>query len=216
MSGKSNSARTSRDSGWLTGGGEMGKLVREMDWSKTPLGPIRSWPQSLRTAVSICLNSKFPMVIWWGAELTLIFNDSWRPILGEKRGRALGRPGREIWPEVWDVIGPMFESVMTTGQATWSDDGLLLINRYGYTEEAYFTWSYSPIRDESGNIGGVYTAVTETTARVIAERRMQTLRDLAACGAQAKEIIEACQVMAEALAANARDIPFALLYLLDD
>jgi PAS domain S-box-containing protein len=156
------------------------------------------------------------MVIWWGAELILIFNDSWRPILGEKRGRALGRPGREIWPEVWDVIGPMFESVMTTGQATWSDDGLLLINRYGYTEEAYFTWSYSPIRDESGNIGGVYTAVTETTARVIAERRMQTLRDLAACGAQAKEITEACRVTAEALAANTRDIPFALLYLLDD
>ena len=195
----------------------MGKLIRSMDWSKTPLGPIESWPQSLRTAVSICLNSKFPMVIWWGLELRLIYNDEYRPLLGEtKHQRALGSPGRKVWPEIWDVIGPMFESVMTTGHATWSDDRLLLVNRHGYTEEAYFTWSYSPIRDESGDIGGVFTAVTETTARVVGERRMRTLRDLAVCSARAKEIIEACRVTAEALAANPRDLPFALLYLIDE
>ena len=195
----------------------MGKLIRAMNWSKTPFGPIESWPQSLRTAVSICLNSKFPMIIWWGLELRLIYNDEYRPLLGEtKHRRALGSPGRKVWPEIWDVIGPMFESVMTTGHATWSDDKLLLVNRHGYTEEAYFTWSYSPIRNGSGDIGGVFTAVTETTARVVGERRMRTLRDLAVCSAHAKEIIDACRVTAEALAANPRDIPFALLYLIDE
>ncbi|HMB28191.1 MAG TPA: histidine kinase dimerization/phospho-acceptor domain-containing protein, partial [Blastocatellia bacterium] len=202
---------------WLTGGGEMGKLIREMDWSRTPLGPVEQWPQSLRTAVSICLNSKFPMVIWWGPELRLIYNDRWRPILGEnKHRRALGSPGREIWPEIWDVIGPMFESVMNTGEATWSDDGLLLVNRYGYIEEAYFTWSYSPIRDESGGIGGVFTAVSETTGRVVGERRLKTLRDLGEHSLEeAKTAEQACHTAATTLAENLYDFPFALIYLLD-
>ena len=202
---------------WLTGGGEMGKLIREMDWSLTPLGRVEQWPQSLRTAVSICLNSKFPMVIWWGPELRLIYNDRWRPILGEnKHRRALGSPGREIWPEIWDVIGPMFESVMNTGEATWSDDGLLLVNRYGYIEEAYFTWSYSPIRDESGGIGGVFTAVSETTGRVVGERRLKTLRDLGEHSLEeAKTAEQACHTAATTLAENLYDFPFALIYLLD-
>src|SRR5262245_57022385 len=202
---------------WLTGGGGMGRLIRERDWSLTPLGPVERWPQSLRTAVSICLNSKFPMVIWWGTELRLIYNDRWRPILGEnKRRRALGSPGREIWPEIWDVIGPMFESVMNTGEATWSDDGLLLVNRYGYIEEAYFTWSYSPIRDESGGIGGVFTAVSETTGRVVGERRLKTLRDLGERSLEeAKTAEQACHTAATTLAENQYDFPFALIYLLD-
>lgn len=202
---------------WLPGGGEMGERIRMFDWSRTPLGPIEQWPQSLRTAASICLSSKFPMVIWWGPELTLLYNDGWRPILGENKDRrALGSPGREVWPEIWDVIGPMFESVMTKGQATWSDDGLLLVNRYGYTEEAYFTWSYSPIRDESGGVGGIFTAVTETTERVIGERRMQALRDLAACGVQARDIEATCHSIAEALAGHPYEFPFALLYWISD
>ncbi|HEX7181781.1 MAG TPA: ATP-binding protein [Thermoanaerobaculia bacterium] len=200
----------------LAGGGEMGERMRSLDWARTPLGPVEGWPQSLRTAVSICLNSKFPMVIWWGPELILLYNDGWIPILGPaKHPRALGSPGREIWPEIWDVIGPMFESVMTTGQATWSDDGLLLVNRYGYTEEAYFTWSYSPIRVESGGVGGVFTAVTETTPRVLGERRLQTLRALAEQATQAKTAEEACALAARTLAGNPHDLPFALLYLLD-
>ncbi|HEV2854116.1 MAG TPA: ATP-binding protein [Thermoanaerobaculia bacterium] len=201
----------------LSGGGEMGARMRAFDWSQTPLGLVEGWPQSLRTAVSICLNSKFPMVIWWGPELTLLYNDGWIPILGPaKHPRALGSPGREIWPEIWDVIGPMFESVMTRGQATWADDGLLLVNRYGYTEEAYFTWSYSPVRDESGGVGGVFTAVTETTTRVIGERRLQTLRELAEQATQAKTAEEACSLAAHTLEGNPHDLPFALLYLLDE
>ncbi|HEY7910949.1 MAG TPA: histidine kinase dimerization/phospho-acceptor domain-containing protein, partial [Blastocatellia bacterium] len=201
---------------FLSGGGEMGARMRGFDWSKTSLGPVDSWPQSLRTAVSICLSSRFPMVIWWGPDLILLYNDGWRPILGAtKHPRALGSPGRDIWPEIWDVIGPMFDSVMTTGQATWSDDALLLVNRYGYTEETYFTWSYSPIRDESGGVAGVFTAVTETTERVIGERRMKTLRDLAARSLEARQVEEACRIAGETLATNPYDIPFLLLYLLD-
>lgn len=196
----------------------MSQRIRSHDWSRTPLGPIDSWPNSLKTAVSICLNSRFPMVIWWGRELVLLYNEGWRPILGENKDRiALGSPGRVVWAEVWDVLGPMFSQVLDEGKATWSDDGLLLVNRYGYTEEAYFTWSYSPIRSESGTIDGAFTAVTETTARVIGERRLRTLRELLErTFEQARTPEQACHAAAETLARNKYDIPFALIYLLDD
>ncbi|MGH2414448.1 MAG: GAF domain-containing protein, partial [Microcystaceae cyanobacterium] len=198
----------------FAGGGEMGDLMRTFDWSKTLLGTIESWPISLRTAVSICLNSRFPMVIWWSNDLILLYNDAWRPILGSKHPQALGRPGREVWPEIWDIIGEQLNHVLVTGQATWSDDLLLMVERYGYSEEAYFTYSYSPIPDETGQVGGAFTAVTETTQRVLGERRMRTLRDLAAQAGQAKTAEQACQLAIRTLADNPADIPFALLYLL--
>ncbi len=163
----------------FSGGGEMGARMRAMDWSQTPLGAVSGWSQSLKTAVSICLNSRFPMVIWWGRDLALLYNDGWQPILGANKDKiALGNRGEVVWQEIWDVLKPMFDQVLYKGEATWSDDGLLLVNRYGYTEEAYFTWSYSPIRDDDGSVGGVFTAVTETTQRVIGERRLKTLREL--------------------------------------
>ncbi|MBV8475496.1 MAG: PAS domain-containing protein [Acidobacteria bacterium] len=157
------------------------------------------------------------MVIWWGPDLILLYNDGWRPILGENKDRiALGSRGQDIWPEVWDVLGPMFKQVLNEGRATWSDDGLLNVNRYGFTEEAYFTWSYSPIRDDEGLIGGVFTAVTETTARVIGERRLRTLRDLGEKTLEeAKTAEQACHAAADILAKNNYDFPFALIYLLD-
>jgi signal transduction histidine kinase len=155
------------------------------------------------------------MVIWWGKDLVLLYNDAWRPVLGvTKHPQALGRPGREIWPEIWDIIGAQLEGVLATGQATWSDDLLLLVERHGYTEEAYFTYSYSPIPEETGEIGGAFTAVTETTQRVLGERRMQTLRDLAAQAGQAQTAEQACQAAIQTLAENPADIPFTLLYLL--
>ena len=198
----------------LAGGGDMGALMRSLDWSSTPLGPVSDWPQSLRTAVSICLNSRFPLLIWWGPELIKIYNDAYRPILGaSKHPKALGQRGRECWPEIWHIIGPMLEGVMTRGQSTWSDDQLLLMDRNGYLEEAYFTFSYSPIRDESGGVGGIFTAVTETTQRVLGERRLQTLRELTSEG---KTIEEATKAAVEVLEGNPKDMPFALIYLLDD
>jgi hypothetical protein len=157
------------------------------------------------------------MLIWWGKELVMLYNDAYRPILGAtKHPQALGHPGSECWAEIWDIIEPMLESVLSTGNASWSDDQLLLIDRNGYLEECYFTFSYSAIRDEIGGIGGVFTAVTETTERVLSERRLRTLRELAAKTLQAKTVEEACELSIKTLADNPADIPFALIYLLDE
>ena len=194
----------------------MGAAMRALDWSQTLLGPINSWPQSLRTSVSTCLNSRFPILIWWGPELVMLYNDSYRDIIGGKHPAALGRPGRECWPEIWHIIGPMLEGVLQRGEATWSNDLLLLLERNGYSEECYFTFSYSPIRDESGGIGGVFTPVAETTDHVIGERRLDTLRNLAARASQAHAVKEACAAAIDTLAGNPHDVPFATLYLFDE
>ena len=200
----------------FAGGGEMGALMRSIDWSTTPLGAVEYWPQSLRTAVSICLASYFPMLIWWGPELVKLYNDAYRVILGAKHPRAMGQSGKECWPEIWHIIGPMLEGVLKEGKATWSENQLLLLERNGYAEECYFTFSYSPIRDESGGVGGVFTAVTETTSHVLGERRLRTLREVADRAYDAQTAADACRLAADALAKNSEDIPFALLYLLED
>jgi PAS domain S-box-containing protein len=199
----------------FVGNSEMAQLMRSLDWSQTPLGEPSGWASSLKTAVSICLNSRFPMVVWWGKELILLYNDDWRSILGTKHPNALGRPGQEVWPEIWDIIGEQLNSVLKTAQATWSEDTLLLVDRYGYTEEAYFTYSYSPIFLETGEVGGAFTAVTETTQRVISERRLSTLQELAAKPLKARTVEEACQLCISAIAKNTADLPFGLLYLMD-
>jgi signal transduction histidine kinase/CheY-like chemotaxis protein len=199
----------------LAGGGEMGALMRSLDWSQTLLGPVSNWPQSLRTAVSILLASRFPMLIHWGPELVQFYNDGFRPILGDlKHPGALGQPAYPWWTEIWDLLTPMFERVMA-GEGTWYENQLVLPNRYGYTEETYFTFSHSPIRDESGGVVGIFQAVTETTEQVLDERRLRTLHDLAANTATAQVTQEACRITVETLSQNAADIPFALLYLLD-
>ncbi|GAB4195856.1 MAG: hypothetical protein Fur006_42730 [Coleofasciculaceae cyanobacterium] len=204
------------DMDWLIGGGEMGEIIRAMDWSQTPLGAIASWPQSLRTTVSILLNSRYPMFIFWGSKLVKIYNDGYRPILGStKHPSALGKPGPEVWPEIWDTIGPMVDEVIAQGKATWSDNLLLFMHRSGYSEEVYFTFSYSPVQDESGGVGGMFCACTETTQQVLGERRLRTLRDLAAQTVEAKSVEAACQIAMKTLAHNPADIPFALLYLLE-
>ncbi|MBD2435656.1 response regulator [Nostoc sp. FACHB-110] len=200
----------------FAGDGEMAVLVRSHNWSQTPLGKISTWSSSLRTAVSICLNSRFPMVIWWGKELVLIYNDAWRAILGTKHPNALGKSGWEVWPEVWNIIGEQLNNVLETGQATWFNDLLLPAMRYGYLQEEYFTYSYSPIFLENGQVGGVFTAVTETTKRVIGERQLRTLRELAANTLAAKSVEKACQIAWATLANNPYDIPLALLYLVEN
>ncbi len=206
----------SDDLEWLTRGGEVGALVRSKDWSQTPLGPLERWPQSLRTALSISLHSRFELFIWWGPELIVLYNDAYKQTLASKHPWALGRPGEEVWSEIWDVIGPMLHRVLETGEATWSDDLRLILERHGYPEETYHTFSYSPIRDESGAVGGVFTAVTQTTERVIGERRLRTLRDLAARAADATNEPEAWNLAAEVLGENPYDVPFSVLYQLDD
>ena len=159
--------------------GQMGSAIVAHDWSTGPLGPLEAWPATLRSAVGMCVSSRFPMVLWWGPELAMIYNDAYRQIMGEnKHSDALGAPGRAVWPEIWDVIGPMLHGVLAGEGATWSEDQPLFIDRHGYTEECYFTFSYSPITLESGHIGGVLCALTETTDQVIAARRQETVLQL--------------------------------------
>jgi PAS domain S-box-containing protein len=194
----------------------MGALMRSLDWSKTLLGPVSRWPQSLRTSVSTCLNSRFAIVIWWGPGLVMLYNDAYRDIIAAKHPAALGCPGRECWPEIWHIVGPMLDNVLRRGEATWSNDLLLLLERNGYPEECYFTFSYSPIRDESGGVGGVFTPVAETTDHIIGERRLRTLRDLATRTSRARGIGDACTAAADTLADNPYDIPFAGFYIFDE
>jgi PAS domain S-box-containing protein len=190
----------------------MGARIRSFDWSSTPLGPIGEWPSSLREAVSLCLLSRFQLAIYWGPQLVLLYNDAERDVLGALHPHALGRPAAEVLADIWDVVGPMLHGVMATGEATWSEDQLLPINRHGFIEESFFTYSYSPIPDRGG-VGGVLLVTVETTQRVLAERRLRTLRELAAETAMARTAEEACRRAAGVLAGNPSDLPFCLLYL---
>ncbi|MCK2215549.1 hybrid sensor histidine kinase/response regulator [Actinomadura sp. ATCC 31491] len=200
----------------LAAGGSMGRLMRARDWAATPLGPMDGWPQSLRSSLSICLASEFPMVIYWGPRLATLYNDAYRPTLGVKHPRSLGQPADECWAEIWPTIGPMLEGVLTRGDATYSHDLLLILQRAGFREEGYFCFSFSPIRDESGGVGGVFCAVTETTERVVGARRLALVRELGERStAAASSAAAACAWAAGVLARNPYDVPFALLYLLD-
>ncbi len=135
----------------------MGALMRCIDWAATPLGPIAKWPASLRTMVGVILGNRFPMCIWWGPELRHLYNDGYRPVLGAKHPASIGQPACEVWAEIWDVVGPMATQILAGGPATFSADLLLEMNRYGYTEETYFTFAYSPIPGDHG-IGGLLTS----------------------------------------------------------
>ena len=208
--------KDSTDLSFLSGGGEMGERMRAFDWSSSPVGPAAQWPQSLKTAVSICIGSRYPIVLWWGnPEYTMFYNDGYIPVLGvTKHPGWLGRSGREAWKEIWSTVGPMLDSVFQTGEATWSEDLLLLMDRNLPREETYFTFSYSPIRGDKDEIDGIFCACYETTGRVVGERRLQTLRDLGRIEVKSSE--EACQIALNTLAANPYDVPFALVYLLDE
>src|SRR5215475_4388255 len=163
---------------FLNGAGSMAALMRDFDWSRSPLGDPASWPDTLKAAVATCLASRFPMVVWWGPDLIMLYNDAWQPILGEtKHPGGLGRPGRDSWPETWPIVGQQFESALQ-GVASWSEDLLLASDRHGFMQECYFTYSHSPLKDATGAVAGVLSTVIETTPRVLSERRMRVLRDL--------------------------------------
>ncbi|MBE8966884.1 response regulator [Nostocales cyanobacterium LEGE 12452] len=196
----------------LIEGGEVGNLMRSLDWSKTPLGDVANWPQSLRSAISILLPSKAQICLFWGTELITIYNDAYSPALASKHPWALGRPAKEVWSEVWNVLEDLVNGVIATGVAFWAQDYLFFLNRYGYIEETYFDISYDPVRDESGSVGGVFCIVSETTGRVLGDRRLQTLSLLASETAQAKTVEAACLSAIQSLTTNPYDIPFAMLY----
>lgn len=196
--------------------GEMARLIESFDWSRSPLGPMTEWPQSLRTALNICLRSRFQLAIYWGPQLVFLYNDAEREVIGALHPSALGKPAREVLVNMWETVGPMLYRVFESGEATWSVDRPLMIDRYGLLEEGFFTWSYSPIPDDSGKVGGVLLVTEETTQRVLAERRLRTLREMAAGTFHVRSTEQACGAAMDILGHDSADIPFALLYLLDE
>jgi signal transduction histidine kinase len=195
--------------------GELAARLRAFEWAQTPLGPPACWPSSLRSLVAMVLDNRFPMALWWGPQLPQIYNEAYVPVLGAKHPDAIGRPASEVWQEIWHILGPQAEHVLTGKGATWNEHLLLPMNRKGFLEETYFTFSYSPVRDDSGSIAGVLVTCQETTVQVQSERQQNMLRDLGARPTMASAE-EACTTAATLLAHNDADIPFALLYLFDN
>jgi signal transduction histidine kinase len=212
--GKVERRQTNRSRDWLVGGGEMGKLIRAMDWSKNPLGPIESWPQSLRTTVSLCLASNFPISLAWGPNHIQIYNDGYWPICGEKHPRSMGQDFTECWAAPWSVIGEAFERALE-GETSFLENQRMFLDRNGYLEETFFTFSFSPIRDDGG-VAGLFHPVTETTARMLSERRARAFRDLSARAGKARNIEQACTQTTQILSEYEPDLPFVICYLFDD
>ncbi len=187
---------------------EIGRDLEVVDWAATPLGPPGSWPQSLQTAVQILLSSRFAMWMAWGPQLTFFCNAAYRrDTLGRKYPWALGRPASDVWAEIWDDIGPRIGIVLATGQATWDQALLLFLERSGYPEETYHTFSYSPLRDDDGAVVGMLCVVSEDTERVIGERRMATLRDLGSDPSVVRTDAETIDYAGRQLRATGRTCP---------
>ena len=200
------------------GEGEMASLIRSKDWSHTSLGAVETWSQSLRMMVGFMLANRFPLLLWWGPDYASIYNDAYRPILGRKHPAALGQPVRECWSEIWHVLQPLIDTPFKGGPSTWMEDIELEINRHGYVEETHFTIAYSPVPDASAprGIGGVLATVHEITEKVVAERRALVLRDLGARAlVESRTPESACAAAASILSKHTRDVPFALLYLIE-
>ncbi|NJM17815.1 MAG: PAS domain S-box protein [Richelia sp. SL_2_1] len=199
------------------GNSEMAVLMRSFDWSQTSLGTVENWSQSLKTTLNILLTSRQPIFLFWGEELIQFYNDAYRLSLGpEKHPQALGAKGREFWTETWHIIGEQIDAAMKRGESSWNEDHLVPIIRNGYLEEVYWTYGYSPVRDDNGEINGTLVISTETTERVIGERQLRIQRELATGNIGVKSVEQVCQVSAGILGNNPEDVPFALLYLLND
>jgi signal transduction histidine kinase/FixJ family two-component response regulator len=200
----------------VAGDGEMGERIRAFNWETTPLKSIEKWPQSLKISVRLMIDSRYPMFIWWGKERINLYNDAYIPMLGKRHPWALGQPARNVWYEIWNILGPQSETILQEGKASWYDQKLLIMERNGYPEETYFTFSHSPIPDDAGGVGGIFCACTEDTHQVLNQRRLRTLRDLAeSITAGSKTVESTCAAAAASLEKNSSDIPFALIYIFD-
>ncbi|MGV3540256.1 MAG: sensor histidine kinase [Rufibacter sp.] len=197
------------------GGGQMGALMRAYDWEAHPLGSPSQWPQSLKANVRLLLNSRFPMFIWWSEELYDFHNDAYLPALGKKHPWALGTSAKKIWAEIWENIGGIAQNIMAGGEPFYAENLLLFLERKGFSEETYWTFSYSPIFNDEGQVFGVFCACSETTSTVLGQRRLKSLKDVADAMTQIQTLEQACQATCDILAQNGSDIPFSLIYLLD-
>ncbi len=202
-----------------TADGEAARLIREYDWASTPLGPPSQWSPTLRLMVRFVLANRFPHLLWWGPEYIQIYNDHYAPILGSKHPQqAMGKPTRECWHEVWDILQPLVDTPFNGGAATWIEDLELIIRRHGIPEESHFTVAYSPVPDDTAQrgIGGVLATVHEITEKIIGERRVKLLSELGARVSAAKTDEQACVQAIRILSQYPKDLPFAQLYLLDE
>ena len=200
---------------FLRGDGEMEAAIRAFNWAATPLGPPARWPATLRTCLRIMLASRQPMWVWWGPELINFYNDAYLPIIGSKHPGALGQPAEEVWTEIWPQIQARIDAAMA-GESSYSEAELLVMSRSGYSEETYYTFSFSPVPEEDGHIGGIVCASSDDTDRVIGARRLALLRELASRTWEANSVAEVYTLSARALASDPRDMPFALIYELDE
>ncbi|ESQ75632.1 ATP-binding protein [Asticcacaulis sp. AC402] len=198
------------------GESETAALMRQFDWSRTSLGPVSHWPQALKTAVRIMLTSRQPIWIGWGPDLVFLYNDPYRSIIGGKHPHMLGQPTSVVWADIWGDIGPMLATAMSGNEGTYVEEQLLVMERNGYPEETYYTFSYSPIPDDTGEPGGIICANTEDTRRVINDRQVALLRDLASSLTDARTVAQACAQTLSALSNNPHDLPFALIYVPDE
>src|SRR5579859_626542 len=190
----------------------MGRLIRAHDWAATPLGPPEIWPQSLKTAIRIMLTSRQPIWVGWGRELIYLYNDAYFSIIGGKHPRALGQPTREVWSEIWPEIGPMLTTAMGGVEGTYVEEQLLIMERNGYAEETYYTFSYSPIPDDDGTPGGIICANSDDTSRVVSERQLALLSRVSAATLDARTRDDACERALAGIGADSRDLVFAALY----
>ncbi|RZL11920.1 MAG: response regulator, partial [Rubrivivax sp.] len=199
----------------FVGDGEMARLMRSHDWGATPLGTPDTWPNTLKVAIRLLLTSRFEMWMGWGPDIAFFYNDAYRPTLGDKHPRSLAMPTRVLWQEIWHDVQPRLQVVYERGEATWDRALLLLLQRHGYPEETYHTFSYSPLLGDTGQVEGVFCAVTEETERVVGERRLASLRELASglAGARSREAVLAAAE--DKLALNRHDLPFTLTYLFE-
>jgi PAS domain S-box-containing protein len=205
----------------IIGQGEMAELVRMFDWSKTPVGPVATWSDTLVTTVNLLLASRHPMFLWWGADLIQFYNDGYRPsIRADKHPSALGQRGIECWPEIWPIIGPQIEAVMSHGHSTWNTNQLVPINRNGKLEEVFWTYSYSPVRDKEGTVQGTLVVCSETTEQVLSERRLRVLLAITSNSpaehppSEAEGLLLFVRDIVRRLDADHADLPFAVMYLL--
>ncbi|HEX5657091.1 MAG TPA: ATP-binding protein [Polyangiales bacterium] len=199
----------------FAGGGELGARMREIDWSQTALGPVSAWPLSLKTCVRIILTSRQPMFVWWGPQLINLYNDAYKQIVGGKHPAALGQPAAKVWTEIWDAVGPRAQSALERNEGTYDEALLLIMERHGYPEETYYTFSYSPVPNDDGKTFGIICANTDDTQRIIGARQLGLLRAVAAETAHARSAEDVCKRALEAIATDAKDLPFAALYLSD-
>lgn len=200
---------------FLFGGGEMGERIRNFDWTKTPLGAPEQWDQSLKTCVRIMLTSSQPIWIGWGKQLIKLYNDPYKAIVGGKHPQALGQPASVVWKDIWKDIEPMLKKVMEKDEGTYVESQLLIMERYGYPEETYYTFSYSPVPGDNGGTAGMICYNTASTERIITERSLQTLQELGRL-AKKNTLDEVYTAAVNALEKNNKDFPCAVIYKIDE